>query len=522
MERRLVNRRHSTAAIVLAGALLALAAAAGIAFVSSAAGSDSAVGQPPPEVAEAGDAWPAQNYDLANSRATTSTAISAANVGTLKKKWSFAIPGTGAFGNFATTPIVLDGVVYFQDLNSNVYAVDQQTGKLKWKRAFRSPSIGPNGVSLGYGRLYGATSNTAFALDPGNGAVIWKHKLSNTLTIGIDMAPQVYDNKLLISTVPGGDAKHFYRPGAAGVVYALDAASGKTLWSFDTVAKGKNGKFGGGGGLWYPPAVNANGDVYLGVANPSPWPNSPKNRNGSLHPGANPYTDSLVVLDGATGKLKWFRQVIAHDVRDYDLMISPVLYTPASGSQLVFGAGKMGKVFAWNAANGRAVWQAKVGKHLNDTGPLPKKPVTTCPGEFGGVETPLAQANGTLFVPWLNLCVVQSATSLSVPANAFTKATGGLTAFNAATGKVTWQKTLPHPNFGAATVANDVVFTSDFTGKIYAFSTANGKRLWSAQAPAGVNAFPAVTDRMLLVGAGTPGLGTNPKPRYALVAYELR
>ena len=206
MERRLLNRRHSTATIVLAGALLALAAAAGIAFVSSAAGSDSAVGQPPPEVAEAGDAWPAQNYDLANSRATTSTAISAANVGTLKKKWSFAIPGTGAFGNFATTPIVLDGVVYFQDLNSNVYAVDQQTGKLKWKRAFRSPSIGPNGVSLGYGRLYGATSNTAFALDPGNGAVIWKHKLSNTLTIGIDMAPQVYDNKLLISTVPGGDA----------------------------------------------------------------------------------------------------------------------------------------------------------------------------------------------------------------------------------------------------------------------------------------------------------------------------
>ncbi len=228
------------------------------------------------------------------------------------------------------------------------------------------------------------------------------------------------------------------------------------------------------------------------------------------------------MLDGATGKLKWFRQVIAHDVRDYDLMISPVLYTPAGGSQLVIGAGKMGKVFAWNAANGRAVWQVKIGKHLNDTGPLPKKPVTTCPGDFGGVETRLAQTNGTLFVAWLNLCVVQSATSLSVPANAFTNATGGLTAFNAATGKVKWQKTLRHPNFGAATVANDVVFTSDFTGKIYAFSTANGKRLWTAQAPAGVNAFPAVTNRMLLVGAGTPGLGTNPKPRYELVAYELR
>ncbi len=516
MERRVPIPRRTRLAVAVASALLVLAAAAGIALARSDAG------QPPPELTESGDAWPAHNYDLANSRATTSTEISAANVGTLTKKWSFTIPGTGPFGNFATTPIVLDGVVYLQDLNSNVYAVDQQTGKLRWKRTFKSPTIGPNGVAIGYGRLYGSTSSAVFALDPDNGKVLWKHRLARTLNIGIDMAPQVYDNKVLISTVPGGDVRHFYRPGAAGVVYALDAANGKTVWSFDTVDRAKNAKTGGGGGLWYPPAVGTNGDVYLGVANPSPWPNSPKNPNGSLHPGANHYTDSLVVLDGATGKLKWFRQVIAHDVRDYDLMIAPVLYSPSSGAQLVFGAGKMGKVFAWNAANGNPVWRKNVGRHVNDTGPLPKKPVTVCPGDFGGVETPMAQAGGTLFVPWLNLCVRQSATSLSVPQNAFAKANGGLTAFDAATGKVKWQRTLPHPNFGAATVANDVVFTSDFTGKIYAFSTASGKRLWSAQAPAGVNAFPAVTDRMVLVGAGTPGLGTNPKPHYALVAYELK
>ncbi len=219
--------------------------------------------------------------------------------------------------------------------------------------------------------------------------------------------------------------------------------------------------------------------------------------------------------------MKWYRQVIAHDVRDYDLMISPVLYTPSGGSQLVIGAGKMGKVYAWNSATGAKVWQASVGRHLNDTGLLPKKPVTVCPGDFGGVETPMAQASGTLFVPWLNLCAIESATSLDVPGSAFTKANGGLTAFDAATGKVKWQKTLPHPNFGAATVANDVVFTSDFTGKIYAFATATGKKLWTAQAPAGINAFPAVTQKMLIVGAGTPGIGTIPKPVYSLVAYAI-
>jgi alcohol dehydrogenase (cytochrome c) len=500
--------------------LLAFGAAAIAASFALSASAGPSVGQPPPEVTAEGDSWPAHNFDLSNSRATTNTQISSANVATLKRKWSFKIPGSGVFGVYASTPIVFGGVVYLQDLNSNVYAVDQQTGALKWKHAFRSPSIGPNGVSIGYGRLYGATESSAFALDPASGKLLWKHRLTPSVHEGIDMAPQLYDGKVLVSTVPGSGVKHFYEPKSVGVVYSLDATTGKTVWSFNTVPKPKKGSY-SGGGLWYPPAVDANGDVYLGVANPGLWPNSPKNPNGALRPGPNLYTDSLVVLDGGTGKLKWYRQVIAHDVRDYDLMISPVLYTPAGGQQLVIGGGKMGRVYAWNAASGGAVWQAAVGKHRHDSGPLPKKPVTICPGDFGGVETPLAEANGTLFVPWLDLCAVGSATSESVPASAFAKATGGLTALDAATGTVKWQKRLPHPNFGAATVANDVVFTSDFTGKVYAFSTTTGKQLWTVQAPAGVNAFPAVTQKMLIVGAGTPALGTNPKPVYSLVAYSL-
>jgi hypothetical protein len=77
-------------------------------------------GLPPPEVTPEGDGWPAHNYDLFNSRATTNTQINAGNVATLTKKGQFKIAGSGVFGNYATTPIVLNGVVYFQDLNSNV------------------------------------------------------------------------------------------------------------------------------------------------------------------------------------------------------------------------------------------------------------------------------------------------------------------------------------------------------------------------------------------------------------------
>ncbi len=502
-------------------ALGALAAAAAVAGgVAAASRAASSVGSPPPEYQSESAGWPAHNYDLSNTRATTASGINASNVAKLHPIWSFKIPGSGPFGNFATTPVVQNGVVYIQDLNSNVYALDQATGKVKWEHKFNSPSIGPNGVAVGYGHVYGATEKIVFALDPASGKVVWTKQIAPTVHVGIDMAPQLYDDKVLVSTVPGSGIKHFYEAGAIGIVWALDAASGKTVWTFDTYPPAKKGKI-SGGGLWYPPAVGADGTVYLGVANPGLWPNSPKNPNAALRPGPNLYTDSLVALDGATGKLKWYRQVIAHDVRDYDLMIAPILANSASAQPLVIGAGKMGRVYAWNSSSGKAVWTAAVGKHENDIGPLPKKEVTICPGDFGGVETPMALADGTLFVPWLDLCAVGSATSESVPAQNFATATGGLTAFDAASGTVKWSVKLPHADFGAATVANDVVFTSDFTGKVYAYSTASGKLLWSAQAPAGINAFPAVTQDMLLVGAGTPGLGTIKKPVFSLVAYGL-
>ena len=499
------------------GALVVAAAACAVAVASLAS---SSTGSPPPEYQLQTDAWPAHNYDLTNSRATAHTDINASNVAKLHPIWRFKIPGSGAFGNFATTPIVQDGVVYLQDLNSNVYALDEQTGKVEWVHRFHSPSIGPNGVALGYGHLYGATEKFVFALDPVKGTLLWKKTIAPSVHVGIDMAPQLYDNKVLVSTVPGSGVKHFYEAGAVGIVWALDAATGKKVWTFDTFPPIKQGKI-SGGGLWYPPAVGPDGTIYLGVANPGLWPNSPKNPNGALRPGPNLYTDSLVALDGATGKVEWYRQVIKHDVRDYDLMISPVLYAQPSGAQTIIGAGKMGRVYAWNAQTGQALWEAAVGRHVNDVGPLPKKTVPVCPGDFGGVETPMAQSNGTLFVPWLNLCAAGSSTSETIPSANFGTATGGLTAFDAATGKVKWNRRLPHANFGAATVANDVVFTSDFTGKIYAYSTDIGKLLWTAQAPAGINAFPAVTQHLLLVGAGTPGLGTTKKPVYSLVAYGL-
>jgi len=94
------------------------------------------------------------------------------------------------------------------------------------------------------------------------------------------------------------------------------------------------------------------------------------------------------------------------------------------------------------------------------------------------------------------------------------------TAVDAASGKVLWQRKLPQADFGGAAVANDVVFTSDFAGTIYAFDAQTGKTLWTTQAPAGINSFPAIDGDTLLVGAAAPGFRKN--PQFQLVAYSLQ
>jgi alcohol dehydrogenase (cytochrome c) len=260
----------------------------------------------------------------------------------------------------------------------------------------------------------------------------------------------------------------------------------------------------------------------MGVANPAPYPGTPKFPNGSSHPGADLYTDSLVALDGATGKIDWFQQVTPHDFRDYDFQVAPIVRSQTidgTQTETVIGAGKSGKVVAFRADNGKRLWTRNVGIHKFDSGPFPlKKAVCYEPGFLGGVETPMAASGNLVFVPWVDLCF--NATATGIKSANLNGGTGGLAAIDSATGKIVWQNHLPSPAYGAATVANDVVFTSTYAGTIYAFDTQTGKTLWTATAPAGINSFPAIDGDTLLVGAAAPGF--LKKPQFQLIAYSLQ
>jgi glucose dehydrogenase/mono/diheme cytochrome c family protein len=483
----------------------------------------------PPEVSDHAGQWPAPNGDLLNSRVATSS-ISSSNVKKLGVAWSAPITAAGVFGGYATTPIIAGDTVYTQELDSTVTAYSLSGGAQKWRREFpNEPNLGPNGVTLGYGKIFGATANFAFALDADTGDLVWRsQKLTRNKNEGIDMAPSVYDGLVYVSTVPG-NAKGFYKGDGVGRLFGLDADNGNERWVFNTVpedlwdARYKN--VNSGGGLWYSPAFDRNGDLYADVANPAPWPGTNKLPWGKSRPGPDLYTDSIVKLDHKNGALKWYRQVLPHDVYDWDLQLSPVI-AKTGGRDVVVAAGKVGYVYEADAKSGELLWRTRVGVHNgHDTDnlkaltgsdvALPKLPVTVLPGVLGGVETQLAATDKAVYAAVVNLPT--TFVDQQTPKIDFTKGSGDLVALDLASGKVLWDTKLSAAPYGAATVANDLVFTTTFDGKVHAFDRSNGREVWTYQLPTATNATVAIAGDTLLTAASVP----HGSVKAEIVAFRL-
>ena len=328
------------------------------------------------------------------------------------------------------------------------------------------------------------------------------------------IAPVVDRGRVYVST-------QGFVPGGRGAIYALSAATGRIVWRFQTIKlPWRHPARSGGGGAWNPVSVDEHGNVYAGIANPGPWGGSSAYPNGGIFPGPALYTDSLVVLDGASGRLRWYDQVTPHDVRDHDFQVSPILAT-VNGRGAVFGAGKGGLVVAWDRASRRRLWTRAVGLHLNDRGPLPVRPTTVCPGLLGGVLTPMAYAAGRLFVPVVDLCSRESAvTTRNAFARPPSQGRGTVYALAAATGKTIWRAHLGSAPFGCATVARDAVIVPTYDGRVTAFATANGRRLWGTRLRAGNNSCPAVGKDVLVVAGGAPHPSIA-HPVTEVVAYGL-
>ncbi len=472
---------------------------------------------PPPR--DLGGAWRQPNADHANTRRVGGP-IDASSVGRLRVAWRRKI------GAYSATPVIVGGVAYVQDLSSTVYALDATTGAVRWKAESAEGTIGPNGVAVADGRVFAASTKKAFALDARDGRELWSRRIAFRQGEGIDIAPGVHDGVVYVSTVPV-TPQAAYTAGVRGVLWALDARTGRVRWKWATVPPDLWGDpaQNSGGGLWHTPAFDGDGGVYATVANPAPFSVIGRAKWGRSRPGPNRWTNSAVKLDAASGRLMWGRQVLPHDVYDWDLQCPPLLVR-SGGRELVVVGGKMGIVYGLDRRTGALLWKRPVGLHnghdddnlramRGERMPRGERRWRLLPGAFGGIETQMAADADTVYAPVDNQFTILRG-EVMVEHQAFEEASGQLVAVSIADGSVRWDRRLRHAVFGGATVVNGLVFTTTYDGTLWALATADGSIAWKSRLGGKTTATVAVAGDTLITAA-TGEYGDDA----TLVAYRL-
>lgn len=473
--------------------------------------------------------WPYPNGDLANTRDATGAVISSANVSDLKEAWSFHLTGKGATsvsgaGSLSSVPIVVNGVVYIQDQESNVYALDLSTGKLRWEYQLNQPlksGPGPNGVAVADGNVFGASPTTVFALNTTTGRPVWvdRHLLKHGQgTFGIQ--PQVADGRVYLGSQYGSG------PGG-GVLLGLNAATGKRLWTFNTVSgpeKGVDALGLGSGGAWETPLLGADGSVTFGIGNPY------QSAAAAIeYPSKDLYTNSDVNLSATTGKLRWYYQSVPDDFYDHDLQASPIA-ADVNGVPAVIGGGKVGYVYAMNAATGVLLWKTPVGSHnghdndsrqaLEHHSKL-KAPYTYLPGGIGGMLSNMAMAGNSIYVATVDLPfrIKSLGTVLGLPDG---PDNGEIEALSLSTGRVEWDTKVSDLPLGAVTVSGDLIFTTLINGTLLALNSTTGAIVYRHQLPTSTNAPIAIAGNTVLVPLGALRISkTKPRGKPQLVALTV-
>lgn len=478
--------------------------------------------------------WLLPNGDYKQTRYFPGKQINSGNVSKLKPAFVFQ---TAVVESMETAPIVVNGVMFITTSFDHVYALDAATGQEFWhyKHKLGDTSTyccGPNnkGVAVEGDRLFmGTLDGKLIALDTKTGKLLWSTEIADPEKgYSETMAPTVADGKVLIGT-NGGEY------GIRGFVKAFDSATGKLLWTFNTVPeKGHEGVWATtdatgkdlhrdiaaekaqfaknsdfyktlGGGVWMTPAIDRETKtVFFVVGNPSP------DLYGAERPGDNLYTDSMVAVDLNTGAYKWHFQYIPHDVWDLDAVSPPILVNvkDKSGKVIpgVIHGGKTGHVYIHDRRDGSLIRfsQAMVPQENMWSLPTPEG-TRMLPGANGGVEwSPMAFNPNTHYSYAVNL---HQPMNYSVEASKYPNGKlwlggafknvpgeeqwGNVTAVNIDTGKIAWQAKTDQPMIGGAlTTAGNLVFAGEGNGLFKAYDAKTGKVLWHFQCGAGVNAPP--------------------------------
>jgi polyvinyl alcohol dehydrogenase (cytochrome) len=465
--------------------------------------------------------------------------ITAADLPRLKLKWAF---GYAKVGSARTQPAFAGGRLFVASENGEVHALDPRTGCNYWTFTAQAgvrtaPSVAEYRAQgqRGNAVYFGDTRANVYAVDAETGKQLWVRHVDEHASASLTGSPIIHDGRLFIGVQGLGEEGRGASNGAScctfrGSLSALDINNGNVLWKTYTVdeskprAKSKTGvqMFGpAGGSIWSAPSIDAKrGLVYAATGNAFADP-------------PQKMTNAVVAFDQKTGAIRWYKQFTEADQwtmgcnaqnpdnpgcpavlgPDYDFSATPIL-TRVGNRDLIVLPQKSAIAYAIDPdKKGELVWQRPFGKGSG------------LGGQWGGAS------DGVNFYTGTNDFLADVA--------------GGMTAIRLSDGSVAWQ--MPPQTLlcgvkkqgcdagqgGAVTVIPGAVFSGAHDGGLRAYSTTDGKVLWTFDANRSFDtvngvaangnsmdgAGPIVAGGMLFVNAGYGGLVG--RPGNVLLAFGL-
>jgi alcohol dehydrogenase (cytochrome c) len=458
--------------------------------------------------------WPSYNKTLTSERFSDLGQINTKNVNKLKVLCTY---DTKRFTSFETGLIMVEGAL-IGTTEFDIFSIDPATCAENWRTHEEYPGyLLPTNRGAAYmdSLLYrGTEDGRVLAYDFRGGKRVWETTIGDAKKNDVvPAAPIAWEGLVFIGNA-GGDQK-----GVKGRMYALDGKTGKIAWEFYLVPKSEDDPVRGpqgatpldtstwknipgapisGGGTWTSTTLDpATGLLYVPGGNPAP------DYDNSVRPGANLYTDSVVVLDAKTGAYKNHFQLVPRDWHDWDVSNPPVLIHTNGGKRLMAVSPKDGSLYGFDLADDKLLYRTPVTRIDNvEEAFSTDKDVHFCPGATGGEEwnspayDPRTNLIFTGAVDWCTTVRLQTrqeivatasgqmwtgAWSLN-PADVFGKFSrsdgywsGWLHAVDADTGVWKWRLKSNYPIVGGVTpTAGGLVFFGDVGGNFYAVDAASG------------------------------------------------
>ena len=315
--------------------------------------------------------------------------------------------------SFQATPVYWAGKLFFSTSSNFVFAIDAADGKTIWQfnpvlaRDVSYTESASRGVTLWHGSVkncpdrifHGTLNGELYAIDASTGKLCTEFGDNGRIDLsigirnfrlgyyGVTSPVAALDDRIIVgSSISDNGAADLEQ----GIVRALDPVTGNLLWQWDPIPRspddpagqtwhGKGATMTGAANAWAPISVDPQRRlVFVPTSSPSP------DYYGGERLGDNHYTNSIVTLNADTGEVVWFRQLVHHDLWDYDVPAEPSLVTIRKDSKeipAVVVVTKTGMVFAFNRETGDPIYR------ITET----DVPETDVPGEVSSPTQPVSE-----------------------------------------------------------------------------------------------------------------------------------